>query len=141
MLRTEKQVALDTVINSSRGSIDHYRWVADAGDDDRIKTLLDRLALERERIVDKLAPQMYKLGDMPSAPDPEKLAVEEMLTQLKATFSGDEKDVLLGSLDELDSQLLQEIREAVRLDFDAETLTILRDLEKSVAEARKNREN
>jgi hypothetical protein len=141
MLRTEKQVALDTVINSSRGSIDHYRWVADAGDDDRIKTLLDRLALERERIVDKLAPQMYKLGDMPSAPDPEKLAVEEMLTQLKATFSGDEKDVLLGSLDELDSQLLQEIREAVRLDFDAETLAILRELEKSVAEARKNREN
>lgn len=139
MLRTEKQVALDTVINSSRGSIDHYRWVADAGDDEQIKTLLDRLALERERIVDKLAPQMYKLGDMPSAPDPEKLAVEEMLTQLKATFSGDEKDVLLDSLDELDSQLLQEISEAVRLDFDAETLTILRELEKSVAEARKNR--
>jgi hypothetical protein len=139
MFRTEKQVALDTVINSSLRSIAHYRWVADSSHDERLKALLDRLAQRRETLVDKLAPRMYQLGDMPSSPDPEKLAVEEMLTQLKATFSEDEQDAWLARLDELDSQLLQDIDEAVRLDFDVRTRAMLRELQQSVAEARKLR--
>lgn len=139
MLRTEKQVALDTVINSSCRSIEHYRWVADSSHDEQVKTLLDKLARQQEMIVEKLAPQMYKLGDMPSLPDPEKLAVEEIITQIKATFSTDEKSVLLTSLDELDSQLLQEIADACRLDFDEETIAVLQELRKSVVEAREER--
>jgi hypothetical protein len=137
MLRTEKQVALDAIINSSRRSIEHYRWVADSSTDEQARILLYKLALEREMIVDKLAPQMYKLGDMPSTPDPEKLAVEEIFTQIKATFSEDEKNVLLTSLNEFDSQLLQEISAAFSLEFDEETKAMLLELQKSVLEARK----
>ncbi|MGJ0485501.1 MAG: DUF2383 domain-containing protein [Methylomicrobium sp.] len=140
MLRNEKQVALDTVINSSRKSIEYYRWVADSSHDQRLKELLYKLALQREMIVDKLAPQMYKLGDMPSSPDPEKLAVEEMFTQIKASFSADGEDVLSASLDELDSQLLQSISEAFGLDFEQETMAMLRDLQKAVGDAKKKRE-
>lgn len=139
MLRTEKQVALDTVINSSLRSIEHYRWTGDSCDDEQLKTLLNKLALHRQKIVDKLAPQMHKLGDMASSPDPEKLAVEEIVTQIKATFSEDEKDVLLTRLDEFDSQLLQDISEAFSLDFDEETMAILRELQQSVTEAGKQR--
>lgn len=139
MLRTEKQVALDTVINASLKSIAHYRWVADSSHDERLKALLGRLAQRQETLVEKLAPRMYQLGDMPSSPDPEKLAVEEMLTQLKAAFSEDEQDTWLARLDELDSQLLQDIDEAVRLDFDVRTRAMLRELQQAVAEARKLR--
>lgn len=139
LLRNEKQVALDTVINSSRKSIEHYRWVADSGNEEPFKSLLHKLALHREKIVEKLAPQMYKLGDMPSSPDPEKVAVEEIVTQIKATFSEDEKNVLLTSLDELDAQLLQEIGRALSLDFTAETVALLRELQQAVVEAQKER--
>lgn len=139
LLRNEKQVALDTVINSSRKSIEHYRWVADSGNEEPFKSLLYKLALHRENIVEKLAPKMYKLGDMPSSPDPEKVAVEEMVTQIKAAFSEDEQKVLSASLDEIDSQLLQEIGDALSLDFEAETVTLLRELQQAVVEARKER--
>jgi uncharacterized protein (TIGR02284 family) len=137
MLRTEKQVALDAIINSSRRSIEHYRWVADSSADEQVRILLYKLALEREMIVDKLAPQMYKLGDMPSTPDPEKLAVKEIFTQIKAAFSEDGKNVLLNSLNEFDSQLLQEISDAFNLGFEEEITAMLLELQKSVIEARK----
>jgi succinate dehydrogenase flavin-adding protein (antitoxin of CptAB toxin-antitoxin module) len=140
MLRNEKQVALDTVINSSRRSIEHYRWVADSSDEGQVKTLLYKLALHREMIIDKLAPQMYKLGDMPSSPDPEKVAVEEFVTQIKAAFSEDEKNVLSNNLDELDAQLLQEISDAYSLGFDEETMEMLRKLQEGVVDARNKRE-
>lgn len=136
MLRTEQQTALDTVINSSRRSIELYRWVADSSNDEQDRILLYKLALHREIIVDKLAPQMYKLGDMPSSPDPEKLTFEEIFTQLKAAFSEDEENVLSTSLDDVDSQLLQEISEACSLDFDEETMAILRELQQAVVEAK-----
>ncbi|WP_020562745.1 DUF2383 domain-containing protein [Methylosarcina fibrata] len=141
MLRTEKQVALDTVINSSRKSIEHYHWVADAGHDERLKSCLHKRALHRETLVDKLAPRMYRLGDMPSSPDPEKVAVEEMVTQIKASFAEDGEEVLLTSLDEIDSQLLNEIGDALSLEFEAETMAMLRELQQSIIEARKEREN
>jgi hypothetical protein len=136
MLRTEQQTALDTVINSSRRSIELYRWVADSSNDEQDRILLYKLALHREIIVDKLAPQMYKLGDMPSSPDPEKLTFEEIFTQLKAAFSEDEENVLSTSLDDVDSQLLQEISEACSLGFDEETMAILRELQQAVVEAK-----
>jgi hypothetical protein len=136
MLKTEKQAALDTVINSSRSSIEHYRWAADSSNDEQERIVLYKLALQREMIVDKLAPQMYKLGDMPSSPDPEKLTVEEILTQIKAAFSDDEKHVISASLDDFDSQLLQEIDEAFSLDFDEETMAILRELRQSIVETK-----
>jgi hypothetical protein len=139
MLRTEKQVALDTVINSSRKSIEHYRWVADSGNAEQLKSCLHKLALHRETIVEKLAPRMYKLGDMPSSPDPEKVAVEEVFTQIKASFSEDEKKVLLTSLDEIDSQLLQEIDAALSLGFEEETTALLKELQQSVVEDGKER--
>jgi hypothetical protein len=136
MLKTEQQTALDSVINSSRRSIEHYRWVADSSNDEQDRILLYKLALHREIIVEKLAPQMYKLGDMPSSPDPEKLTFEEIFTQLKAAFSEDEENVLSTSLDDVDSQLLQEISEACSLGFDEETTAILRELQQSVVEAK-----
>ena len=140
MLRNDKQVALDIVINSTRKSIEHYRWVSDSVNDEQVKSLLNKLALHRETIVDKLAPKMYKLGDMPSSPDPEKVAVEEMVTQIKAAFSEDEQKVLSASLDEIDSQLLRQIGDALSLDFEAETVALLRELQQAVVEARKERE-
>jgi hypothetical protein len=136
MLKTEKQAALDTVINSSRSSIEHYRWAADSSNDEQERIVLYKLALQREIIVDKLAPQMYKLGDMPSSPDPEKLTVEEIVTQIKAAFSDDEKHAISASLDDFDSQLLQEIGEAFSLDFDEETMAILRELQQSIVETK-----
>lgn len=139
MLRTEKQAALDVVINSSRRSIEHYRWVADSSNAEQDRILLYQLALQRETIVDKLAPQMYKLGDMPSSPDPEKLTVEEMFTQLKAAVAEDEKKVLTDSLNDFDAQLLQDIGEASGLDFDEETAAILEKLRQSVEEAKRLR--
>jgi uncharacterized protein YicC (UPF0701 family) len=139
MLRTEKQIALDAVINSGRASIEHYRQAADACDDEPLATLLRTLVLQRETVVDNLAEQMYRLGDMPSSPDPEKLAVEEVLTRIKATFSEDQTNALLAHLEELDSQLLQTIGEGQRLDFDRETLAILAELQESIAEARRKR--
>ncbi|MDD5579745.1 MAG: DUF2383 domain-containing protein [Methylobacter sp.] len=132
MLRTEKQATLNNIINSTLKSIEHYRWAADSLNDEQIGNLLYESALEREMIVDKLAPQMYKLGDLPSSPDPEKLAVEEIFTKLKATFSHNEKDVLLTRLNEFDSLVLQEIRYAFNLDFEEETIEILQALKELV---------
>jgi hypothetical protein len=139
VLRTEKQIALDTVINSGRASIEHYRRAADSCDDERLGTLLRTLALQRETVVDDLAAEMYGLGDMPSSPDPEKLAVDDVLAHIKAAFSEDEDNALLAYLDQLDSQLLQAIREAQRLDFAQETLAMLAELQESIAEARRKR--
>lgn len=141
VLRTEKQVVLDTVIHSTRTSIELYLWVADSSDDEQLKIVLQMLASHREMLVDELAAEMYGLGDMPSSPDPEKLAVEEVLARIKATFSEDEKKSLQASLDELDSQLLQDIQEALRLDFEEGTLAILAELQESVAEAVRKRAN
>jgi hypothetical protein len=141
MLRTEKQVALDIILNTARRSIEYYRWVAESRPDEQVRGVLYKLALDREMIVDKLAPQMYKLGDMPSSPDPEQLVVEEIFTQIAAVFSTDEQAVLIARLKELDSRLLQEISDALSLDFEEETLAILLELQASVVQARKKIES
>jgi hypothetical protein len=141
MLRTEKQVALDIILNTARRSIEYYRWVADSGHDEQVWGVLYKLALAREKIVDKLAPQMYKLGDMPSTPDPEQLVVEEIFTQITAAFSTDEQAVLLARLKEIDTRLLQEISDALSLDFEEETLAILLELQREVVQARKKMES
>lgn len=137
MLRDDRQLALHQVILCGKKSIEHYRHVIEASEERDLTALLASLLEPRRAILAQLEPHMYKIGDMPSMPDPEKLALEEFIIWLKGALSGDEREAVLERLQELDEELIGSIENALRQELPDETKKILQQLKAAVSGAQK----
>jgi hypothetical protein len=132
MLRDDRQIALNAAIEACL----HAAHIHDDGAD-RIgedAAALRQLAARRRQDAETLAAHLRLLGDLPVEPDPEYEAATDLLSHIKAAFSGDERGQVLERSQAAEEALAETLRKALRQDLAPECLSALEEILSSGAE-------
>ncbi len=114
LLRDERQMAVSAVETLCLETADHYAAAARRTDDAGLAQLFDTLAQQRRQLAAELAAQIRALDDLPQQPDPDREAVEEVFSGIKAFLSGDARAVLVGERERAEEDLAAAASAALR---------------------------
>jgi uncharacterized protein (TIGR02284 family) len=128
LLRNEQQLALNQIETLCMASADHYALAVDNSDDPRLAQLFGDLARERKAFAVELADHIRALDDLPQQPDPDRETVEDLITGIKAFFSGDQRDTVIEDRKKQELELAEAIQAGLQQALSAETKMFLRRL-------------
>lgn len=128
LLRNEQQVALNQVETLCIETADRYAAAADATDDHALSSLFGELAQQRRKFAVELADHIRALDDLPQQPDPDRETVDELLTSIKAFFSGDQRDTLIDERKKAEQELAEAAHAGLRQSLPDETKMLLKQL-------------
>jgi uncharacterized protein (TIGR02284 family) len=128
LLRNNMQMALNQVETLCIESADHYATAAGQTENTELTQLFSELAQQRKEIAADLAMQIRALDDLPQQPDPDKEAVEHLLTGIKMFFSGDERSILIDEREQFEQNIMQAVHAAMRESLPEDTKNVLRNL-------------
>jgi hypothetical protein len=127
MLRDERQIALNEAVEASL----HAAHVHDRGAELLGEDVLGlrELAAQRRRDSEILAEHVRRLGDLPIEPDPEYEVATDIVSQIKAALTEDQRHLVIERSNAAEETLAAALREALRHDLPPETR---RDLERTL---------
>lgn len=128
LLRNEQQLALNQVETLCIETADRYAAAAGHSDDEALSRLFGELSRQRREFALQLAEHIRALDDLPQQPDPDREAVGELLTSIKAFFSGDQRDTLIDESKKLELDLAEAAKAGLQLPFSEETKNVLKHL-------------
>lgn len=88
-LLSDTEVALNELLVACRESVDHYQDAITLVEQAEISDSFRDIANHRKLFFNRLASAIRELGDLPSAPDPDKEASEMIIHHLGAALSPD----------------------------------------------------
>lgn len=113
LLRDDTQVAISKVETLCIESADHYAVAAEKADDAALAKLFAELAHGRRELAAALAQHIRAGDDLPQPPDPDKVAVGEVLSDIKGWLSGDARSALIGQRERDEESLAEAVRSAL----------------------------
>jgi hypothetical protein len=127
MLRDERQVALNLVIEALLGAAHVHRQGADLveGRDEDLAAALQALAERRQRAALELGEHVRRLGDLPSEPDADLQAAADLLARLQVAMADDERDEVVQRSRHTEEDLAEKVRAALAQDLPADTQALL----------------
>lgn len=125
LLRDERQMSVNAVERLCFETADHYEAAASDIGDDKLAGLFASLAEERQQLAAELAVQIRALDDLPQQPDPDREAVSNMLSGIKALLSGDIRESLLADCERGEEALVSAVHAALRQDLPPDMLAML----------------
>jgi len=129
MLRDDRQVAINQVIEALLNAADVHREGADLLDanPDLARVLRD-LAERRQQVGRELGDHVRRLGDLPSEPDADLQAAKSMLGWLQAALAEDRRDEVLQHCRQAEEDLAAKARAALEQDLPPDTRAVLEEL-------------
>jgi uncharacterized protein (TIGR02284 family) len=124
ILREQRAIRLNEVIEAATEAADHYEEEATRVGDDRIARLFANLARRRREMSETLSKHIRRLGDLPFEPDVEAELIHEMASKLRA-MAEDSRLVLLEERIEAEAELQSRIGAALATDLPTDTLRLL----------------
>ena len=88
-LLSDTEVALNELLVACRESVDHYQDAIKLVDQSEIVNSFRDITHHRKLFLNRLATAIRELGDLPSAPDPDKETSEMIIHHLGAALSPD----------------------------------------------------
>jgi uncharacterized protein (TIGR02284 family) len=128
ILRQEREIRLNAVIEAAIEAADHYQEEAARVDDETIATLFADLSRRRREMSETLRVHIENLGDLPREPDVEAELAHELVSRIR-TATEDPRRVLLKERIEAEEDLKLRIRAACETDLPADTLSVLEKYE------------
>jgi uncharacterized protein (TIGR02284 family) len=128
LLRNDQQLALNQVETLCTESADHYAAAAETADDPALSHLFGEIARERRRFAAELADHVRALDDLPKQPDPDWETVDDLITGIKAFFSGDQRDTLIDERKKHERELAEAAEAGLQQDLPGATKSQLRQL-------------
>lgn len=95
-LLSDTEVALNELLVACRESVDHYQDAIKLVEQSEVANSFRDIANNRKLFFSRLASAIRELGDLPSAPDPDKEASEMIIHHLGAALSPDYSEEVLG---------------------------------------------
>jgi uncharacterized protein (TIGR02284 family) len=126
LLRDERQMSVNAVEKLCFETADHYDAAASGLGEDRLSTVFANLAEERRSLAAELAVQIHALDDLPQQPDPDREAISNMLSGIKALLSGDMRASLVADCERGEESLATAVHAALRQDLPEDMLDVLR---------------
>jgi uncharacterized protein (TIGR02284 family) len=128
ILRQEREIRLNAVIEAAIEAADHYEEEAERVGDEAIAKLFAALSHRRRDMSETLSAHIEKLGDLPREPDVEVELVHEIASKIR-TATEDARRVLLEERIEAEEDLEARIKAARETDLPADTLHVLKEYE------------
>jgi uncharacterized protein (TIGR02284 family) len=128
ILRQEREIRLNAVIEAATGAADHYEEEAERVGDEIIARIFVELSRRRREMSETLSGHIEKLGDLPREPDVEVELLHEIASKIR-TATEYARRVLLEERIEAEEDLKSRIRAARETDLPAETLSVLEEYE------------
>lgn len=132
LLRNEQQLALNQVETLCIATADHYAAAADNVEDEALSTLFSALAQQRRELAVELADHIRALDDLPQQPDPDREVIDDLITGIKAFFSGDQRETMIEERKKLERSLADAVHAAQQQALSAETKMFLTRLQSHV---------
>lgn len=135
LLRNDAEVALDEAVEGCKAAADHYRSAAEVAPPD-LMALFEELGRERLEWWKRLEEEVRRMGNLPSAPDADREAVEQLVTRVKAALSRDEHLALAERAAKVEDDLSARVRAALREDLPPSARELLGEIDAGTAAAR-----
>lgn len=123
LLRDERQMALSAVETLCLETADHYASAADKCGGAALARLFGELAKQRLGLAAELAVHIRAQDDLPQMPDPDREAIVQVLSGIKAFLSGDE--TLIDERTSAERKLIEAAQDALRQELPAALRTLL----------------
>lgn len=134
-LLSDTEVALNELLVACRESVDHYQDAAKLVGEPDIAGSFLRILDSRKLFLTRLASAIRELGDLPTAPDPDKEAGEMILHHLGAALSDDYTNEALAQRIAAEENILELIKTARTTEPNQSCANLLNDLAKHVEES------
>lgn len=121
LLRDDRQAALNRVETLCLAGADHYESAAGQARDTALANVFREMAQRRRAQAEGLAPHIRAIGDLPKQPDPDREALDHVLDGIRMLLSRDEGAELIEQRLREENDLLEAVRDAMKLDFPAPT--------------------
>jgi uncharacterized protein (TIGR02284 family) len=128
LLRNDQQLALNQIETLCIETADHYAAATGNTADPALSSLFGELARQRRQFAMELADHIRALDDLPQQPDPDRETVDDLLTSIKAFFSGDQRDTLIAERKRLEQELAQAAQAGLQQALPEEAKMLLRQL-------------
>jgi uncharacterized protein (TIGR02284 family) len=132
-LRNKKQMALNRVETLCVKAADHYAAAAGKTSDPALARLFDQLAQQHRQFAADLVLHIRALDDLPQYPDPDKETMEDLITGIKAFFSGDERSILINEREQAEQDIEEAVQAALQVALPQETKSLLAHILEQVA--------
>jgi uncharacterized protein (TIGR02284 family) len=136
LLRDDRQIALNQVETLCMEAADGYASATGKTADADLAQMFTELAREYGELAAELAEQIRALDDLPKPPDPDRETVEQVLTGIRAFFSGDARGTLLADREQCELEVEEAAREALGHALPPTAEALLRRILSHSAEAR-----
>lgn len=138
LLRDDRQMAIARVETLCIEAADRYASAAEKADTPALAALFNELTQQHRAFVAALAHQIRAIGDLPQPPDPDKEAIEDVLTDVKSWLRGDVRGTLIEDRMRAEGALADAAREALAHEVPADMRRLLQEIF-AHAEAAKDR--
>jgi uncharacterized protein (TIGR02284 family) len=128
MLRDDRLVALNLVVEALLEAAHVHEQGADLLDDHDLEAALRTLAEQRRRAALELAEHVRRLGDLPSEPDADLQAAKDLFARLQVALAGDQRDQVVQRCRQAEEHLAEKVGAALAQDLPADTRAVLESL-------------
>lgn len=125
LLRDDRQVAVNAVETLCFETADSYEAAASQTGTPVLAGLFSGLAQQRRLLAAELAAHIRALDDLPQQPDPDREAIGQVLSGIKALLSGNADAALIEERLQAERKLADAARDAAQFDLPAETRDML----------------
>jgi uncharacterized protein (TIGR02284 family) len=128
MLRDDRQVAINLVVEALLEAVHVHQQGADLLDDDDLAATLRALAEQHRRAALELGEHLRRLGDLPSEPDADLQTAKDLLARLQLAMADDQHDQVVQRCRHAEEYLAERLRAALAEDLPADTRAVLERL-------------
>jgi uncharacterized protein (TIGR02284 family) len=137
MWRNENEIALNEIIVAAQEITDHYHYAAEALGENRLRTVFDDLAGQRQTLIEELMTRIERTGRLPDVPDNDKETLEQLFSQLKTLFATDERSVFMEERQQAEAELEILLETALTLSWEADVKQLLLRLQQLATSAQR----
>ena len=122
LLRSEQQLALNDLESLCMEAADQYAAAAGKTTDVSLAALFEEQGRHYDRLAKELAVHIRALDDLPQSPDPDREAVDSLVSSIKAFFSNDERIPLIDERHAAEHAIAQAAQSALQLELPPDTI-------------------
>lgn len=125
LLRDDRQMAVNAVETLCFETADGYEAAASKTGTPQLASLFGELAQQRRQLAAELAAHIRALDDLPQQPDPDREAIGQVLSGIKALLSGDVDASLIDERMQAERKLSDAVRDTMQVELPEETRAML----------------
>ena len=141
MLRTDQELALDEVTEAAKYAADQFEKLVGIPQGQTLSELIKDFEDIHRRHVSQLEETVRRMGNLPSAPDPDREAFSRLATRVKAALADDRDQVVAESCREIETRIIDAVHHVLMKEFSDDVRSLLAEIGEDCGRMRRRLED